>query len=150
MDYKKKLFVNKDLTDEELFFVKEALGKIDLEEYLQNSFVYVSVFSGGGLEIVSVKDDYVYLISKEFNINNKMSMEYLRHKNKIEQNLNKVLYWNGINNIKKYVPVISNNGISVEYADINVYSSSVVQAIKALDDMLFDDYMYLEDVDEEI
>jgi hypothetical protein len=79
-----------------------------------------------------------------------MSMEYLRHKNKIEQNLNKVLYWNGINNIKKYVPVISNNGISVEYADINVYSSSVVQAIKALDDMLFDDYMYLEDVDEEI
>jgi hypothetical protein len=150
MDHRKKLFVNKDLTDEELFFVKEALGRIDLEEYLQNSFVYVSVFPGGGLEIVSVKDDYVYLISKEFSINNKMSMEYLRHKNKIEQNLNEVLYWNGINNIKKYVPVISNNGIIIEYADINVYSSSVAEAVKALDNMLFDDYMYLEDVDEEI
>ena len=40
MDYRKKLFVNKDLTDEELFFVKEALEKIDLESINSQGYCF--------------------------------------------------------------------------------------------------------------
>ena len=36
------------------------------------------------------------------------------------------------------------------YADINIYSKNVSEAIKELTEIEFNDYLYLEDVDEEI
>lgn len=150
MDFRNKIFVNRELTDEEVDLVKSTLESIDLESYLENSFIYVCLYDSGAIEISSVKDDYIYLISKEFNITNKMAIQYLKYKAEIEQELNKVLYWNGINNIKKYVPVVFDDGKNIEYADFNVYSEGVIEAVKTLNDMFFDNYMYLEDVDEEI
>lgn len=149
MDFKKKIFVNRELSDAEVLFVKSTLKNIDLESYLQDCFIYVCLYDNGVLEISSVKDDYIYLVSKEFNITNKMAMQYLKNRTEIEQELNKVLYWNGINNIKKYVPVVFDDGKSVSYANFNVYAEGVPEAVKTLSDMYFDDYMYLEDVDEE-
>jgi hypothetical protein len=150
MDFKKKIFVNRELSDAEVLFVKSTLKNIDLESYLTDCFIYVCLYENGILEISSVKDDYIYLVSKEFNITNKMAMQYLKNRTEIEQELNKVLYWNGINNIKKYVPVVFDDGKSVSYADFNIYAEGVPEAVKTLSDMYFDDYMYLEDVDEEI
>lgn len=147
MDFKDKIFVNKNLSEAELLFVKNALNNIDFMSYLEDSFIYVNLSDNGMLEISSVKDDYVYLVSKEFNITNKMSMQYLKHKIEIEQEINKLLYWNGINNMKKYVPVVFDNGKSVKYADLNIYAEDIPEAIKVLSDMYFEDYMYLEDVD---
>jgi hypothetical protein len=148
MDFKKKIFVNRELSDAEVLFVKSTLKNMDLESYLQDCFIYVCLYENGVLEISSVKDDYIYLVSKEFNISNKMAMQYLKNRTEIEQELNKVLYWNGINNIKKYVPVVFDDGKSVSYANFNVYAEGVPEAVKTLSDMYFDDYMYLEDVDE--
>ena len=149
MDFKKKIFVNRELSDAEVLFVKSTLKNIDLESYLQDCFIYICLYENGVLEISSVKDDYIYLVSKEFNITNKMAMQYLKNRTQIEQELNKVLYWNGINNIKKYVPVVFDDGKSVSYANFNVYAEGVPEAVKTLSDMYFDEYMYLEDVDEE-
>lgn len=148
MDFKKKIFVNRELSDAEVLFVKSTLKNIDLESYLQDCFIYICLYDNGVLEISSVKDDYIYLVSKEFNITNKMAMQYLKNRTEIEQELNKVLYWSGINNIKKYVPVVFDDGKSVSYANFNVYAEGVPEAVKTLSDMYFDDYMYLEDVDE--
>lgn len=150
MDFKKKIFVNRELSDAEVLFVKSTLKNIDLESYLKDCFIYVCLYENGVLEISSVKDDYIYLVSKEFNITNKMAMQYLKNRTEIEQEVNKVLYWNGINNIKKYIPVVFDDGKSVSYANFNVYAEGVPEAVKTLSDMYFDDYMYLEDVDEEI
>ena len=150
MDFKKKIFVNRELSDAEVLFVKSTLKNIDLESYLRDCFIYVCLYENGVLEISSVKDDYIYLVSKEFNITNKMAMQYLKNRTEIEQEVNKVLYWNGINNIKKYIPVVFDDGKSVSYANFNVYAEGVPEAVKTLSDMYFDDYMYLEDVDEEI
>lgn len=150
MDFKKKIFVNRELSDAEVLFVKSTLKNIDLESYLKDCFIYVCLYENGVLEISSVKDDYIYLVSKEFNITNKMAMQYLKNRTEIEQELNRVLYWNGINNIKKYIPVVFDDGKSVSYANFNVYAEGVPEAVKTLSDMYFDDYMYLEDVDEEI
>ena len=139
MDFKKKIFVNRELSDAEVLFVKSTLKNMDLESYLQDCFIYVCLYENGVLEISSVKDDYIYLVSKEFNISNKMAMQYLKNRTEIEQELNKVLYWNGINNIKKYVPVVSDDGKSVSYANFNVYAEGVPEAVKTLSDMYFDD-----------
>lgn len=149
MDFKKKIFVNRELSDAEVLFVKSTLNDLDLESHLQDCFIYICLYENGVLEISSVKDDYIYLVSKEFNITNKMAMQYLKNRTEIEQELNKVLYWNGINNIKKYVPVVFDDEKSVSYANFNVYAEGVPEAVKALSDMYFDEYMYLEDVDEE-
>jgi hypothetical protein len=150
MDFKKKIFVNRELSDAEVLYVKSSLKNIDLESYLKDCFIYVCLYENGILEISSVKDDYIHLVSKEFNITNKMAMQYLRNRTEIEQELNKVLYWNGINNIKKYVPVVFDDGKSISYANLNVYAEGVPEAVKTLSDMYFDDYMYLEDVDDEV
>ena len=149
MDFRKKIFVNRELSDAEVLFVKSTLKNIDLESHLKDCFIYVCLYENSVLEISSVKDEYIYLVSKEFNITNKMAMQYLKNRTEIEQELNKVLYWNGINNIKKYVPVVFDDGKSVSYANFNVYAEGVPEAVKMLSDMYFDDYMYLEDVDEE-
>tara|TARA_R100001460_G_scaffold13677_5_gene30856 strand:+ start:5488 stop:5934 length:447 start_codon:yes stop_codon:yes gene_type:complete len=148
MDFRKKIFVNKDLNEAELIFVRDSLTNIDLKIYLDDSFIYISVHDNGTLEVVSIKDEYVYLVSKEFFITNKMAVEYLRNKSKIEQKLNEVLYWNGINNLKKYIPVSLDDGKNKEYLDTPVYAENIIHAIKTLDDMRIDNYMYLEDVDE--
>lgn len=150
MNLRKKIFVNRELSDAEMMFVKRTLKEIDLEGYLKHSFMYICVYESGVLEISTVKDVYIELVSKELNVNNKMAMQYLKHKAEIEQSLNKILYWNNINGIKKYVPVIIDNGTNVEYADFNVYAEGIPEAVKALSDMYYDDYMYLEDVDEEL
>ena len=150
MEFSKKLFVNRDLDEDELDFVRDSIKKVDLIEYLKHSFIYVSLYDNGTLEIISVKDEYVYLVSKEYYIDNKMSMEYLRNRDEIKQKLNEVLYWNGINNLKKYVTVVFDNGINKKYSDDVVYAESIVEATSILDNMYVDEYMYIEDVDGEI
>ena len=150
MDYKKKVFVNKELTDIELMFVKSMLQDINLEEYLAECFVYIDLSEDGAVEIISIADQHVYKTAKKYNITNKMAIQYIRHKTQINQEINELLYWTGINDIKKYVPVKSDESNKKEYMPINVYAQSMPEAIKTLTDMLYDDYTYLEDVDEEI
>ena len=150
MDFRKKIFVNKELNEAETMFVKSTLKNIDLEDYLKDSYIYVWVYDNGMLEVSSVRDEHVHIVAEDFKITNKMAIEYLKHRTKIEQSLNKVLYWNGINSIKKYIPVVFDDGKDKKYADMNVYAEDVPEAVKTLSDMYFDDYMYLSDVDEEI
>lgn len=150
MDFRKKIFVNKELNEAETMFVKSTLKNIDLEDYLKDSYIYVWVYDNGMLEVSSVRDEHVHIVAEDFKITNKMAIEYLKHRTRIEQSLNKVLYWNGINSIKKYVPVVFDDGKDKKYADMNVYAEDVPEAVKTLSDMYFDDYMYLSDVDEEI
>ncbi|MEN8879388.1 MAG: hypothetical protein ABF311_04380, partial [Polaribacter sp.] len=61
-----------------------------------------------------------------------------------------IFYWNGINNIKKYVPVLSDDDNRIEYADFNVYAEGIADAIRILNDFDFYEYIYINDVDEEI
>lgn len=148
MDYKKKVFVNKDLNDIELMFIKSMLQEINLEEYLIECFVYIDLSEDGSVEIVSIADQHVFQTSKELHVSHKMAMQYLRDKGQINQALNKLLYWSDINDIKKYVPVKSDESSKKQYMPINVYATSIPEAIMALEDLLYDDYTYLEDVDE--
>lgn len=150
MNFKEKIFVNKRLDDLETKLVKSFLEKIDIQSYLEDYFVYIYLHEDSFLEIYSVENKHIQEISKEFNITNKMSMEYLKDKTEIEQELNEILYWNGINNMKKYVPVISDDDNIIEYADFNVYAEGIADAIRILNDFDFYEYIYINDVDEEI
>lgn len=150
MDYKKKVFVNKDLSDIELMFIKSMLEEINLEEYLVECFVYIDLSEDGAVEIISIADKHVLQVAKELGVSHKMAMQYIRHKEKINQALNKLLYWSDINDIKKYVPVKSDEFNKKKYMPVSVYAKSMPEAIRALTDMLYDDYTYLEDVDDEI
>ncbi|MEN8835773.1 MAG: hypothetical protein ABF265_07085 [Polaribacter sp.] len=149
MNFKEKIFVNKRLDDLETKLVKSFLEKIDIQSYLEDYFVYIYLHEDSFLEIYSVENKHIQEISKEFNITNKMSMEYLKDKTEIEQELNEIFYWNGINNIKKYVPVLSDDN-RIEYADFNVYAEGIADAIRILNDFDFYEYIYINDVDEEI
>ena len=150
MDFKEKIFVNKRLDDLETKLVKSFLDKVDIQSYLEDYYIYVYLHDDSFLEIYSVENKHIHEISKEFNITNKMSMEYLKDKTEIEQELNEIFYWNGINNIKKYVPVVSDDDNIIEYADFNVYAENIADAIRILNDFDFYEYIYINDVDEEI
>jgi hypothetical protein len=79
-----------------------------------------------------------------------MSMEYLKRRYEINNKLKETLYWMGLNNLKKFVPVISDNGIEKKYSEKAVYAENAPEAVGIMDNMDEHDYMYLEDVDEEI
>jgi hypothetical protein len=150
MDYKKKVFVNKDLSDIELIFIKSMLEDINIEEYLVECFVYIDLSEDGAVEIISIADQHVFAAAKELNVSHKMAIQYIRHKTQINQGVKKLLYWAGINDIKKYVPVKSNEVNQKKYMPLNVYAKDTIEAIQVLAEMHYDDYTYLEDVDEEI
>ena len=40
MEFSKKLFLNRDLDEDELDFVRDSIKKVDLIEYLKHSFIY--------------------------------------------------------------------------------------------------------------
>lgn len=150
MDFSKKIFVSRDVTDYEVYLVKEILHSIDFESYLAESFLYIDMRKDGGLEIISIDNEQVFLASKELRVSNKMAIEFLRYQTKIEQSINSVLYWAGINNMKKFVPVKEDDGNSKQYADMNVYAHSMPEALRYLDELYKGDFVYIEDVDEEI
>jgi hypothetical protein len=152
MNFKRKIFINKDPKKEELQAIRKILKKINVKERLKDSFIYVKISEEEGVEVLTFMDTYVFLASKELNVNNKMAIEYLIRKEEIDQNVNSVLYWSGINDIKKYVPVLSEEMkkgvLQKEYANINVYAKSVTEALWKMPELSDLYYLYLEDVDE--
>jgi len=149
---KKKIFINKDPEKKQLSVIKRILKQTDIKEQLRDFFIYVLISEEGGVEVLSFPNKFVYLASKELNVNNKMAIEYLIEKEDIDQRLNKTLYWCGINDIKKFVPVLSeeiDEGVlNKKYANINVYAKNITEALwkmPVLSDLY---YLYLEDVDE--
>lgn len=149
---KKKIFINKDPEKKQLSVIKRILKQTDIKEQLRDFFIYVLISEGGDVEVLSFPNKFVYLASKELNVNNKMAIEYLIEKEDIDQRLNKTLYWCGINDIKKFVPVLSeeiDEGVlNKKYANINVYAKNITEALwkmPVLSDLY---YLYLEDVDE--
>tara|TARA_R110001606_G_C15295591_1_gene642017 strand:+ start:451 stop:909 length:459 start_codon:yes stop_codon:yes gene_type:complete len=151
MKGRNKIFISEDPSDDHLDHIKELLKEIDVEEYLRHSFVYVNIFEGGGVEVLSFKDEHVFIASKELNVNNKMAIEYLIMSDDIKQKFNELCYWQGINNIKKFVIVVSEvktkNDIIKKYASDVVYSQTYVGAVMNCIDKGLEDYLYLEDVD---
>lgn len=152
MNYRNKIFINKDPEKKELGLIRSIVKNIDIKQILKDSFVYIYVFDDGNVEVLTYQDNHVYLISKDLNVNNKMAVEYLMEKEEIEQNVNSVLYWAGINDIKKYVPVLSeeiNKGVlKKKYANLNIYAKNITEALYKLPSISSAFYLYLEDVDE--
>ena len=137
MDYKQKIFISESPGEMQIDLIKTIFEAIDIEEYLSESFIYIELGDDGEIEIVSIEDEFVFSTSKELNISNKMSIQYLKSKHEIDQAFNEFLYW-------------SDDEDNKTYADINIYSKNVSEAIKELTEIEFNDYIYLEDVDEEI
>ena len=150
MEYRKKIFINKKITYEESELIATLFLDLNLKDYLKDSFMYVELDAFGGIEIVTVKDDDVFNFADYLKVSNELAVIYVKNKNEIEQKLKETLYWTGINDLKKYVPVTSEIKGNKEYAEFNVYEQNVALAVKSLFDMKYDEFIYLEDVDEEI
>lgn len=149
-----KIFINKDPEKHDIRVIKKILGRIDIKKHLEDSFVYIYISDDGAIEVLSFLDNYVYIASKELNVPNKMAVEYLIEKEEIDQEVNKLLYWKGINGIKKFVPVISETiekgELIKEYGNMNVFAKNITEALWKMPTITSIQYMYLEDVDEEV
>jgi hypothetical protein len=154
MEGRNKVFINKEPTNDHLEYIKDLLEDVDIKEYLTHSFVYVYINKLGGVDVLVFKDEMVYIASKELNVNNKMAIEYIIRKDEISQKYQEMCYWLGINNIKKFTVVVSENirlkNTTKQYAKDPVYSKSYIGAVTHLVNKGFEDYLYLEDVDEEV
>tara|TARA_B110000114_G_C15047433_1_gene379789 strand:+ start:720 stop:1178 length:459 start_codon:yes stop_codon:yes gene_type:complete len=151
MEGRNKIFISRHPSDNHLDYVKDLLEDIDIEEYLDDSFIYVNIFDKGGAEVLSFKNEHVFHASKELSVNNKMAIEYLIRSEEIKQKFNEVCYWNEINNMKKFVVVVSEvktkNDTVKNYASEAVYSETYVSAVMNCIDKGLEDYLYLENVD---
>ena len=90
MEFRDKIFISHNPTDDDLDRIKEILDGIDLDEYLKDSFVYVNITEHETIEVMSFNDSLVFVASKELNLNNKMSIEYIIRMDEINQKFNEL------------------------------------------------------------
>ena len=74
-----------------------------------------------------------------------MAVEYIMMMDEVDQKFNEACYWSGVNDIKKYVAVVSEkitaNGVIKEYSAEVIFSNSYVSAILYLSKKGFDDWL---------
>ena len=149
-----KIFINEEPSDTHLEYIKELYEDLEIKEHLVDSFIYVNILKEGEVEILAFKDNHVFVASKELNVNNKMAIEYMIRRKEISQKFNEMCYWISINDIKKFAVVVSEsltlNKRKKEYAKKSIYSKNYVSAVHQLINEGFEDYLYLENVDDEI
>lgn len=153
MDIKKKIFVSKVPSDEEIDEVKDLLKTQEVKGYLKEHFVYIYFDDeDDSIQVLAFEDKTVFMTSKEYCITNKQAVQFIFHSFEIGQAVKELLYWSGIGNTKKYVPVIAEakmkDGMNKIYAEFAIYASDDIEAGVILSDMDYDQYLYLEDVDE--
>jgi len=154
MEGREKVFINKEPSDDHLEYIKDLLEDVDIKDYLIDSFIYININDKNGVDVLAFRDKHVFNVSEDLNVGHKMAIEYIIRKDEISQKFQEICYWQGINNIKKFVIVVSENlrlkKKTKQYAKDPVYSKSYMEAIVHLLRKGFEDYLYLEDVDEEI
>jgi len=153
MDAKKKLFVSKVPSDEDLDIIKELIKTNDIKKYLSDSFIYIDMDEEDAIQVLRFKDTEVFRVMKEYYLLPKQAVQFIYHEIEIEQMIKELQYWSSIGDYKKYIPVIAEatmrSGMEKVYADFAIYAKDTVEAGITLNDMHFDEYLYLEDVDEE-
>jgi hypothetical protein len=103
--------------------------------------------------VLRFPDRAVHKTMKEYHLQAKQAVQFIYHEIEIGQSIKELQYWSSINQYKKYIPVIAEakmkSGMEKVYADFAIYARDQVEAGITLSDMDFEEYLYLEDVDEE-
>jgi len=149
----KKIFVNREPNDDDLEVIKEIIKTHDIKQYVPDSYVYIQINEGETVEVLRFPDGAVHKTMKEYQLEAKQAVQFIYHEIEIEQSIKELQYWSSINQYKKYIPVIAEakmkGGMEKVYADFAIYARDHVEAGITLSDMDFEEYLYLEDVDEE-
>lgn len=153
MDAKKKIFVSRVPTDDDIDEIKELLRTDEVKKYLKEHFVYIYFDDEDeSVQVLAFEDKTVLMTSKEYCLTNKQAVQFIFHSFEINQEVKELLYWSGIGNTKKFVPVIAEakmkDGVNKIYAEFAIYATDDIEAGVILSDMDYDQYLYLEDVDE--
>lgn len=152
MDNRYKIFLSRIPSDDEIESLKSILLSKKINEYLKESYIYIYFDDEEGLHLYSFQDESVHLVSADYNISPKQAVEMIFNKVDIEQAVKELLYWSNIDSYKKFVPVIAEakmkNKTQKLYAEFPIYARDFVEAQITLDEMDFEEYLYLEDVDE--
>lgn len=153
MDESRKIFISREPNDDDLDVIKELVKNHSIKDYLFDSYIYINLSDEESIEFYKFPDKIVADTMLEYKLNPKQSIQLLYHQTEIEQSIKEVQYWTSINSYKKYLPVIAEakmkSGMEKVYADFAVYAKDEVEAGITLSEMDFEEYLYLEDVDEE-
>lgn len=152
MDPKKKVFANRDLNEYELEMIALVFKQNDLEQYLEDSHIFIYVEEDGTeIDIMRYPDETVAKNREELILTTKQTLEYLYSKDMIDQEVAEMLYWAGIDDYKKYVPVIEykeRRGKKEKvYADYYFFAKSDYDAADFMNRNAYFDYLFVEDVD---
>ena len=147
-----KIFINKEPNDDDLDVIKELLKKHDLKKYIPHSFIYINITDEETIEILKFPDGAVYKIMKEYSLQAKQAVQMIYYDIEIVPSVKELQYWSSINEYRKYIPVVAEatmkSGVEKVYADFAIYAKDLEQACMNLIEMDFEEYLYLEDVDE--
>lgn len=152
MEERRKIFLSRMPLDEEIDELKEIVRSKKIKDHLKDSYIYIYFHEDDGVDVLAFKEKYINPMAADYNISPKQAVELLYNKIDIEQSVKELLYWCGIDSYRKFLPVIAEakmkSGMEKVYADFAVYAKDDVDAAITLNEMQFDEYLYLEDVDE--
>lgn len=145
-----KFYTSREPLDDELILISEVLTTIDLTGILKEGFIYILMKKKGDFEVLSFQNEYVFLASKELQVDNKMAIEYLIEKPEIDQEINKALFENNIGGFKKFKAVkkekITRKGVVEVFHSFDIYNVNIQEAEKTLREVGFKNYLYLKNV----
>ena len=151
MDPREKVFANRHLTDYETEMIKLVFEQHDLTDYLDDSYIYIYIEEDGEIEVMRYPDDIISKTCGDLFITPKQAIEYLYSKEIIDQEIAELLYWNDIDDYKKYVPVVKYEYDGEEehktYADYYFFAKDDYEAAEFMSRNAYFDYLFIENVD---
>ena len=144
-----KIVTNRKMTPEEALTIEAVFMEDSFANVLKSHFMYIYFDEKGYIRFLSIQDSIVDEVSEKYCLSNREAVEFLYIQDDIDQELGEMLYWTGIDNYKKYVPVVhinESNG-EREYAEYFLFAKNEIDANEYLYRNGYFDYIFLEDVD---
>lgn len=136
----------------ELFMFYEHLKAQGLTDKLETNYMYVNVIDVNNTYISYYKDQKVHSFCDRTGMSLGQTLEYLYESLFFFQGLREILYWNSINDYKKYVPCTGEirtiEGIEAVTEDECVFAKNKDEAMSLFKKVGISDILYVIDIDE--
>tara|TARA_B110000483_G_C18204350_1_gene546866 strand:+ start:6139 stop:6597 length:459 start_codon:yes stop_codon:yes gene_type:complete len=150
---KEKILFNRPITEEQVDLFVVYLQSSGVYDKLYYNYMYVEISSSiDNVLYRMIKNSKIHNLCDKYSMTAKEAVTYCFNSFEFFQDLREILYWNNINNYKKYMPctgeIRTKEGIEPVVEDDYLIAKGEEEAMKMFNNIGYDNLMYVIDVDE--
>jgi hypothetical protein len=152
---KDKIMFSKDLTEDQIDLFVKYLKEVKVYDRLYYNYMYVEIIDLPSKSTVMyrmIKNSKIHNLCKKYYLTVQEAILYCFDSFEFFQELRETLYWNNINDLKKYVPCTGEiktiDGIEPVLENDYLIARNSTEAKVLFESIGYDNLMYVIDVDE--